>query len=104
MTHMKVHNESVKGAAAETSRAAETQRLDREAGARGSRTTSSSGGDRVELSSALGSLSRALAADGAQRSGRVRALAERYQSGQYHADAAAASRGLVTEALGRGTP
>ena len=102
MTQMRAHNESLKGAAAEAAQAAETQRPGRADGSHQNRSAGFAGGDRVELSSALESLSRALGADRAQRSGQVQALAEQYQSGQYRADAAAASRGLVAEALARG--
>ena len=99
---MKVYDGSLKGAAAETARAAETQRAGRESSTRRSGAGSTSG-DRVELSSALRSLSRALESYSARRSGQVEALSAQYESGQYRADAAATSRGLVVEALSQGT-
>lgn len=84
--------------AAETTRQAETQKTGRDnvgqTGAAGS-----SEGDRVELSSALGRLSSALAAHASQRAGRVQALANDYQNGRYHPDSAATSRGMIAEAL-----
>jgi hypothetical protein len=84
--------------AAETARQAETQKTGRDnvgkTGAPGS-----SEGDRVELSSALGRLSSALAAHASQRAGRVQALVNDYQNGRYHPDSAATSRAIVSEAL-----
>jgi len=99
---MKVYDGSLTGTAAEPARASETQRLDREAGTRTGGSAGSAGGDRVELSSALGSFSRALASFSSDRAGRVQALAAQYQSGRYHADAMATGRGLVDEAMANG--
>lgn len=59
----------------------------------------SGSGDRVEISSTLAGLSRAMASDGNARASRVQALARSYQSGRYQPDAAATSRGMVSEAL-----
>jgi hypothetical protein len=56
-------------------------------------------GDNVNFSSALGSLSRAMSADGADRGARVQALAAQYQSGSYSVNSAAVSRGLMAEAM-----
>lgn len=100
---MKVYDGSLKGAAAETARAAETPRADHESGARRSGGASSPSGDRVELSGTLRSLSRALESYSARRSGQVEALSAEYESGHYRADASATSRGLVAEALAEGT-
>ena len=100
---MKVYDGNLKSAAAETARAAETPRADRESGARRSGGAGSTGADRVELSSGLQSLSRALESYASRRSGQVEALSAQYESGQYRADVAAASRGLVVEALSQGT-
>jgi len=84
--------------AAETARQAETQKAARDnAGQSGA--AGSSEGDRVELSSALGRLSSALATHGSQRAGRVQALANDYQNGRYHPDSAATSRAMITESL-----
>jgi anti-sigma28 factor (negative regulator of flagellin synthesis) len=102
-SQMKVYDGNLTGAAAETARASETQRTDREAGTRTGSSSGSASGDRVELSRALGSLSRALGSFSSSRAGRVQALAEQYQSGQYHVDAAATSRGLVSEAMAEGS-
>lgn len=56
-------------------------------------------GDRVDLSHLGGSLARTLAADAQSRAGRIEALAARFQSGNYAADAASTSRAIVREAL-----
>lgn len=101
---MKVYDGSLKGAAAEPAQVSETQRVDRATSGQKTGSASSEGGDRVELSSALGSLSRALTSFGTDRASQVRALEAQYQSGQYQVNAAATSRGLVTEALAQGTP
>lgn len=58
-------------------------------------------GDRVDFSSALGSLSRAMSAFGSVRDAKVQALAAQFQSGGYSPDSAAIGRGLVSEALGQ---
>jgi anti-sigma28 factor (negative regulator of flagellin synthesis) len=61
---------------------------------------SGAGGDTVELSSTLGSLSRAMDSFSSSRASQVQALAAQYQSGSYRADSAAISRGMISEALG----
>ena len=61
---------------------------------------SSSGGDHVDFSSALGSLSRAMSSDSSGRHSKVQALAAQYQAGSYTPDSMAISRGLVSEAFG----
>jgi len=89
---------SLSPAAAEANRSAETQKSSREnGGATGP--VSSPDGDRVELSTTLGQLAQAVAAENTQRSNRVQALAGDYQSGRYHANAEATSRAMVAEAL-----
>ena len=55
--------------------------------------------DRVELSSALGILSRAVSDDSARRSARVEALGQLYASGRYQPDPAATARSMISEAL-----
>ena len=84
--------------AAETARQAETQKTGRDSVGR-TDAAGSSEGDRVELSSALGRLSSALASHASQRAGRVQALANEYQSGRYHPDSAATSRAMISDAL-----
>ena len=60
-------------------------------------------GDRVELSTTLGALSRALASDHAGRAERVQELAAQYSRGEYRADSAATSRAMVSDAIGAGS-
>jgi len=99
---MRVNDGSLAGTTGESGRAEETQRTDRAAGARTGGSGAAGTTDRVELSDALGSLSRALSSYGSGRAARVEQLAAQYRSGQYQADALATSRGLVAEALGSG--
>jgi hypothetical protein len=99
---MRIYDGNLTGTTGETARAAETQRADRETGARAGGSAASGGGDRIELSNALGSLSRVLSSYGSDRAGRVQTLTAQYQSGQYQANAAATSRGMVAEALAGG--
>lgn len=96
---MRVQDRALGGSsAAETGRAPETQRPEREAAAR-SGSPAGGAGDRVELSSTLGRLSEAIAAQNAQRAQRVEALASLYQSGRYQPSSQATSRAVVAEAL-----
>jgi len=62
-------------------------------------TATGQSGDRVELSSTLESLSRAISAFGSERANRVELHAVQYQSGNYRPDSEATARGLVSEAL-----
>lgn len=55
--------------------------------------------DRVEFSSTLGRLSQAIAAQGAQRAGRVQALSTDYQAGRFQPNAQATGRAIVADAL-----
>lgn len=84
--------------AAETGRTPETQKTARDNAGRSS-ASGSAEGDRVELSSTLGRLSRALTADSTQRANRVQALAAEYETGRYQANAQATSHALIAEAL-----
>jgi hypothetical protein len=94
---MRVNDHNLTGAAAaEAGRTQESQRSGRGGGAGA---TSGTGGDRVELSSTLGSLSRALEAHRSDRGAMVQELAAQYQSGRYRPDAAATSHAMITEAL-----
>ena len=56
-------------------------------------------GDRVEISSTLETLARAIFALGTERASRVPALAAEYLSGSYYADSAATAGSMVSEAL-----
>ena len=97
---MRVYEQNLTGmATGEADRLSESQK----AGRSGSSAVAAqgSGADRVEFSAALGSLSRAVSADQTARSARVAALTAQVQSGAYRPDAAATSRGMVSEALSR---
>src|SRR5271157_3987575 len=97
---MRVTDRNLAGTSpAESGRAQETQKLNRNQGAQNGTAATDKTGDRVELSSTLEALSRALSANGSERSSHVQALAGQYQSGNYHADSAATARGMVSEAL-----
>src|SRR5436305_9281578 len=90
---MRVNDHNVTGAAAaEAGRAQESQRPGR---AGGSSSSVGSGGDRVELSSTLSSVSRALETHHSDRAARVRELASQYQSGKYRPDAGATRRAKI---------
>ena len=94
---MRVSNHDLTGlGAAGADRAQETAR----SGGSGSGSASGAGGDRVDFSSALGSLSRALSSFGASQSDTVQGLSAQYQAGNYATDGAAISRGLIAEAMG----
>lgn len=89
--------------AAESGRTQEAQRTSREDGARSVSSGENNGsGDQVELSSTLGSLSRAMSAYGSDRQNRVEELAGQYQAGSYEPDSVGTSRGLISEALAAG--
>jgi len=99
---MKINDANVAGSAAQTGRAPDTQRVEREASSRAGGAGAQPNGDRVELSNAMGSLSRVLSTFGSSRADRVQALAVQYQSGQYQPDALGTSRGIVAEVLAGG--
>ncbi|HUI55078.1 MAG TPA: flagellar biosynthesis anti-sigma factor FlgM [Bryobacteraceae bacterium] len=88
-------------AAAETGRAQDTQKTDRETNARPQAATDGSA-DRVELSSTLSRVARALSTFGSDRAAKVQSLSNQYQSGSYWPDAMATSKGMIAEALGVG--
>lgn len=96
---MRINEGNLTGSAAETGRAPETQRTERESTTRAGGGSSSTSNDRVELSSALGSLSRVLSSFGSDRAGRVQSLTAQYQSGGYIPDSMATSHGVIAEAL-----
>jgi hypothetical protein len=101
---MRVYDNNLSGtSAAEAGRAQETQKLDRGEGAKTGGGKPGGSSDRVEFSSALGSLSRTLSAYGSSRSSHVDALAAQYQSGNYHPDSAAISHAMVSDALAAGS-
>jgi hypothetical protein len=89
--------------AAESGRTQDTQRLGREDGLRSGPGSASGEGDQVELSSTLGSLSKAMSAYGSDRGSLVAALAAQYSSGSYQPNSLGTSQGMVSEALAAGT-
>ena len=99
---MKVYDQNLNGT--ESAGSVRTQEASRLGRGSGTRTGAASGdGDRVELSGALTSLSRALESFSSSRPGRVQQLAQLYQSGAYHPDAAAISHAMVSDALAAGS-
>ena len=97
---MTIHDRNLTGATpAEPGRVQETRKPTRNQGVQEETAVTGKTGDRVELSSTLETLSRAMSAFGSERANRVQALAAQYQSGSYHADSAATARGMVSEAL-----
>lgn len=94
---MRVINQNLSGtSASEASRAEDAQKTGR---AEANTKAAAGSGDRVELSSTLSSLSRALSAYSNDRASRVQELAAQYQSGSHRPDSAATSRAMVSEAL-----
>jgi hypothetical protein len=101
---MRVYDNNLSGtSAAESGRAQETQKLDRGEGAKTGARKPDGSGDRVEFSSALGSLSRTMSAYGSSRASQVQALAAQYQGGNYHPDSAVTSHAMVSDALAAGS-
>jgi flagellar biosynthesis anti-sigma factor FlgM len=97
---MRIYDQSLTNtAAAESGRSQETQKAASTplAGAGGG-----GSGDRVELSSALTSVSRALTAYHTDRTAKVQALTEQFQSGSYQPDSQAIGQAMVAQALGAG--
>ncbi len=99
---MRIDNQNLTGLPVESGRTQDVQRAGREDGYRAG-SGSAGGGDQVELSSALGTLSRAMTAYGSGRQTQVSALTAQYQSGSYRPDSLATSRGMIAEALAAGS-
>jgi len=96
---MRVYDTNLTGtSAAETGRAQETQRVERSGQDQAAR-TNGSGSDQVQLSGALGRLSRTLSSFNEDHASRVQALAAEYQSGGYRLDSIATSRAMISDAL-----
>jgi anti-sigma28 factor (negative regulator of flagellin synthesis) len=95
---MKVTNQNLTGAS--TAGTSGSQEIQRYSGGSSSSSKTGASGDSVHLSSALGSLSRAIESFGSSRQSMVQSLAAQYRSGSYKVDSAAVSRGMVSEALG----
>jgi flagellar biosynthesis anti-sigma factor FlgM len=99
---MKIHDSDLTGAtAAQSGRASEAQKLGKSNGPAANR-AGRDGGDRVEFSDKLESLSRAMASYSAGQSNRVEQLSALYQSGQYRVDPEALGKSLVSHALAAG--
>jgi anti-sigma28 factor (negative regulator of flagellin synthesis) len=99
---MRIYDRDLTGAAStESGRSQETQKTDRDATTTSSQQGSPSG-DRVELSSGLASVSRALAAYGSEHTNKVQQLSTQFQSGSYTPSSLAISQGIVTAALSGG--
>lgn len=97
---MRIDNVNLPGTTpAESGRTQETGTSSRNQGVQTGTAATDKTGDRVELSSTLATLSRALSASGSERANRVQALAAQYQSGNYHPSSAATASGMVSEAL-----
>jgi len=94
---MRITNQNLTGAS--TAGASNSQEVQKSGNSSASSATTGAGGDTVELSSTMGSLSRALQSFGSSRASLVQSLAAQYQSGTYQVDSAAISRGIVSEAL-----
>ena len=95
---MKVTNQNLTGASmAGTSGA---QQIQKSGGSFNSSAKTTAGGDSVDLSSTLASLSRAMESYSSSRQDKVQSLAAQYQSGTYKVDSAAVSRGMISVALG----
>ena len=95
---MKIYDLNLTGGAATTG-TARTQETTGETSARKTGSAGAGGDDRVEFSSGLGRLAKALSAFGSAHSNRVEALAAQYQAGLYRPDAADTARGMISEAV-----
>jgi anti-sigma28 factor (negative regulator of flagellin synthesis) len=97
---MRIYDRDLTGTtSAEAGRSQETQKADRDTTATSTQSSSSTG-DRVELSSGLAVVSRALSAYGTDRANKVQQLTEQVQSGTYNPNSMAISQSLVAQALG----
>jgi hypothetical protein len=97
---MRVDDRNLTGATpAESGRAQGTEKSNRNQAVPTGTAATGETGDRVELSSTLETLSRAMSAFGSERANRVQALAAQYRSGSHHANSAATAGGMVSEAL-----
>jgi anti-sigma28 factor (negative regulator of flagellin synthesis) len=97
-TKMKVTNQNLTGAS--TAGTSGAQEIQKSGGGANSSAKTNAGGDSVQLSSTLASLSRAMESSSSSRQSTVQSLAAQYQSGTYKVDSAAVSRGMISAALG----
>jgi flagellar biosynthesis anti-sigma factor FlgM len=99
---MRIYDRDLTGtASAESGRSQETQRADRDTSATSPQSNNTSS-DRVELSSGLATVSRALAAYGSDRANKVQQLTAQVQSGSYSPNSLSISQGMVANALSSG--
>lgn len=96
---MKIDERNLSGASASAERTESSPSVSRRESARKAGAAQLGGQDRVELSSLMGQVSRALRSEARGRSERVAALARQYESGHYRPPALEASRALVSETL-----
>ena len=100
---MRVNDYNLTGTSATQSGATkETKSTNRGSAASHGAGNGAANGDRVEFSNTLTSLSSAMSSFGMDRASKVQALAALYQSGNYHPDALATSRGMIAEAMSAG--
>src|ERR1035438_5665085 len=98
---MRIYDRDLTGtASAESGRSQETQRAERDATAT-SPQSGSTAGDRVELSSGLATVSRALAAYGTDRANKVQELTAQVQSGVYNPDYLPTNHDMTAQDRGR---
>lgn len=99
---MRVNDQNAVGSAtADIGSTQGVQNSDRSGAARSGNPDSN--GDRVEFSSALGSLSQAVSAESTQRSSRVQSIAAAYQNGTYRPDPMTISKAMVADAATAGS-
>jgi len=72
-------------------------------GSSSSAAASPTSSDRVELSGTLARIARAVSSYSADRSDKVAALTEQFQSGNFHPDSVQTSQGMIADALSAGT-
>jgi anti-sigma28 factor (negative regulator of flagellin synthesis) len=86
----------------ESGRTQETQRSSKQDAVQSTSGSEGGAGDQVELSSTLGSLSRAMSAYGSNRNDRIDEIATQYRDGTYQPNPVGTSQGLISEALAAG--
>jgi hypothetical protein len=99
---MRIYDRDMSSAtAAGSGRPQETQKTGQDAAGSSSQSGSATG-DRVEFSSGLASVSRALSADSASRANKVQQLTAQFQAGTYNPSSLATSQGMVAAAVSSG--
>lgn len=99
---MRVNDQSLNGTAGlQSGQTPSASPADQPGSTSESQTMGPTGPDAAEISSLAGKLSQALAAQATGRTQQVQKLASDYAAGRYSADAQAASRSIIQEALTR---